>query len=105
MDPQKPYNPSEIEAKWQQFWEKNPLHRPAQKDKYYILDMFPYPSGDGLHVGHVENFTATDIYARFQALPRLFGIAPDGVGTLSACPLRISPSRRASLLSRRRGNL
>lgn len=63
------YNPKKIEVKWQKEW-KNNGHPKAKgrQGKFYILDMFPYPSGDGLHVGHVENFTATDIYARFKRM-------------------------------------
>jgi leucyl-tRNA synthetase len=63
------YNPAEIEPRWQAYWEQHrtfatpPL--PTDK-KCYILDMFPYPSGDGLHVGHPEGYTATDIVARFS---------------------------------------
>ncbi len=61
------YQPEKIEKKWQTLWEKQGHSKPkGGKGKYYILDMFPYPSGDGLHVGHVENFTATDIYTRFK---------------------------------------
>ncbi len=63
------YCPKKIEEKWQKEWRKN--GHPKTKGKngtYYILDMFPYPSGDGLHVGHVENFTATDIVARFKRM-------------------------------------
>ncbi|MFK8113706.1 MAG: class I tRNA ligase family protein, partial [Rubripirellula sp.] len=62
------YNPAEIEPRWQAYWEQ---HRPfvtpqnPTGKKRYILDMFPYPSGDGLHVGHPEGYTATDIIARF----------------------------------------
>jgi leucyl-tRNA synthetase len=65
------YNPSEIEPRWQAYWEE---HRPfvtpemPTGKKRYILDMFPYPSGDGLHVGHPEGYTATDIVARFARL-------------------------------------
>ncbi len=67
MKNMKSYNPQKIETKWQRIWEKDGHPKPKdKKGKYYILDMFPYPSGDGLHVGHVENFTATDIYARFK---------------------------------------
>ena len=63
----KAYEPKKIEGKWQKVWAKNgALKKTGNKGKFYILDMFPYPSGDGLHVGHVENFTATDIYARFK---------------------------------------
>ena len=62
------YNPSELEPRWQAYWEENATFRtpdePGEK-KRYILDMFPYPSGDGLHVGHPEGYTATDIVARF----------------------------------------
>ncbi|MFO1481094.1 MAG: leucine--tRNA ligase [Turneriella sp.] len=58
---------SEIEKKWQEYWEKNHTFRTPtdfSKPKYYVLDMFPYPSGAGLHVGHPEGYTATDIMAR-----------------------------------------
>lgn len=60
------YNPGKIEKRWQKIWETSHSRPRGIKGKYYILDMFPYPSGDGLHVGHVENFTATDIFARFM---------------------------------------
>jgi len=63
----KDYNFREIERHWQSFWEENHSFRagldPA-KPKYYVLDMFPYPSGSGLHIGHPEGYTATDIIAR-----------------------------------------
>lgn len=62
------YNHLHIEKKWQQFWDENQSFRTNihdfSKPKYYVLDMFPYPSGSGLHVGHPEGYTATDIVAR-----------------------------------------
>jgi leucyl-tRNA synthetase len=61
------YNPSTIEAKWQAFWEAKGTFATPQLprgEKLYVLDMFPYPSGDGLHVGHPEGYTATDIVCR-----------------------------------------
>src|SRR5579862_56197 len=74
-DTRKPYPFDAIEAKWQAFWEANstfaipnpgePGFNPA-RPKYYVLDMFPYPSGAGLHVGHPEGYTATDIVARYK---------------------------------------
>lgn len=67
----KPYKPREIEPKWQQIWAETGLYRTddsAIGEKKYFLDMFPYPSGDGLHVGHVRNYTITDIAARFSRM-------------------------------------
>jgi leucyl-tRNA synthetase len=65
------YNPATIEPKWQRYWEQNltfATPRMPAGEKMYVLDMFPYPSGDGLHVGHPEGYTATDIVCRYQRM-------------------------------------
>ena len=65
------YDHLKIETKWQDHWEKNKTFKvniDPEKEKLYILDMFPYPSGSGLHVGHPLGYTATDIYSRFKRL-------------------------------------
>jgi len=65
------YNPAELEPRWQSYWQEHRTFSaprlPAGK-KFYALDMFPYPSGDGLHVGHPEGYTATDIMSRFKRM-------------------------------------
>ena len=66
------YNFTEIEKKWQKYWEENEIFKTDvwdfSKPKYYALDMFPYPSGQGLHVGHPEGYTATDIISRMKRM-------------------------------------
>ncbi len=65
------YNFTEIEQKWQAYWEKNKTFKTVldkSKPKFYALDMFPYPSGAGLHVGHPEGYTATDIVSRYKRM-------------------------------------
>lgn len=65
------YNPGHIEPKWQAYWEENQTFKTSELpegEKLYVLDMFPYPSGNGLHVGHPEGYTATDITCRFERM-------------------------------------
>ncbi|MFK7817231.1 MAG: class I tRNA ligase family protein, partial [Planctomycetaceae bacterium] len=66
------YDAARIEPKWQQYWDANDTFvtddSPSDKEKMYVLDMFPYPSGSGLHVGHPEGYTATDITCRFARM-------------------------------------
>jgi leucyl-tRNA synthetase len=65
------YQPLKIEPKWQKFWDENETFRTmeeAGKPKFYALDMFPFPSGAGLHVGHPEGYTATDIVSRYKRM-------------------------------------
>ena len=62
------YNFLEIEKKWQEYWKTNETYKVgfSSKPKFYVLDMFPYPSGAGLHVGHPLGYIASDIYSRFK---------------------------------------
>ncbi len=66
------YDFKNIEKKWKSFWVENKTFKTDTKDfskpKYYVLDMFPYPSGEGLHIGHIEGYTATDIVARMKRM-------------------------------------
>src|SRR5205809_776701 len=65
------YSPHDIESKWQEYWEQNKTFRApddTSKPKLYVLDFFPYPSAEGLHVGHPEGYTATDIMARYKRM-------------------------------------
>ena len=66
------YNQLEVEKKWQKYWEDHHTFKTDvwdfSKTKYYALDMFPYPSGQGLHVGHPEGYTATDIMSRMKRM-------------------------------------
>ena len=92
------YDPKVIEKKWQKYWEDHETFRTDvhdfSKPKFYALDMFPYPSGVGLHAGHPEGYTATDIVSRMKRMQ----------GYASACRRSSMPSRRETIrrASRRR---
>lgn len=74
------YSPSSIEPKWQRFWESHKTFKTTDegRKKVYVLDMFPYPSGSGLHIGHPLGYTATDIYSRFKRMQGFDVLHPMG---------------------------
>ena len=73
------YNHAAIEKKWRENWEKNPINvNDGKKEKYYCLDMFPYPSGNGLHVGHWRGYVISDVWSRYQLLKGKYVIHPMG---------------------------
>jgi len=76
------YNFTDIEKKWQKYWEENKTFRTPEDlsnpKKCYVLDMFPYPSGAGLHVGHPEGYTATDIFSRYKRMKGFSVLHPMG---------------------------
>lgn len=74
------YSHRAIEKKWQKYWSENKTFKTATKynRKSYVLDMFPYPSGQGLHVGHPKGYTATDVYARFKRMNQFNVLHPIG---------------------------
>ena len=75
------YNFKEIEKRWHQYWVENQTYKVTEdknKKKYYVLNMFPYPSGAGLHVGHPLGYIASDIYARYKRLSGFNVLNPMG---------------------------
>jgi leucyl-tRNA synthetase len=107
------YNPAVLEPKWQRFWQENRTFaapRLPKKRKVYVLDMFPYPSGDGLHVGHPEGYTATDIVCRYQRMQGAsvmhpmgwdaFGLPAEQHAKKTGTPPRITTEKNISTFRR-----
>ena len=74
-----PYNHREIEQKWRKIWEEHPVNvNDGKKPKYYCLDMFPYPSGNGLHVGHWRGYVISDVWSRYKLQQGYYIVHPMG---------------------------
>ena len=83
------YNSGKIEKKWQSFWAENKLYEVTEdhsRPKYYVLDMFPYPSGAGLHVGHPLGYIASDIFSRYKRAKGFNVLHPMGYDALAYRP-------------------
>ena len=92
------YNFREIEKKWQQRWVEEKTYQVTEdesKQKFYVLNMFPYPSGAGLHVGHPLGYIASDIYARYKRLRGFNVLNPMGYDRFAGRAVR-HPDRTAS---------
>ena len=88
------YDPQQIEAKWQRLWKERDAHRvcdTSDKPKFYCLDFFPYPSGDGLSVGHCRNYVPTDAVSRLLPHARPQRPPPDGLGRLRPAGRELRP--------------
>jgi leucyl-tRNA synthetase len=107
------YNPAQIEPKWQRYWDERQtfaVPRVPTGEKRYFLDMFPYPSGDGLHVGHPEGYTATDIVSRFERMRGrtvlhpmgfdAFGLPAEEAAITRGIPPRVSTERNIANFTR-----
>ena len=95
-----PYNHKAIEKKWRENWEKNPVNPKVDekgnpKEKYYCLDMFPYPSGNGLHVGHWRGYVISDVWSRYKLHAGTTTSSIPWDGTHSDFRRRTTPSRWA----------
>ena len=78
-----PYNHRAVEQKWRQKWEENPINvNDGKKPKYYCLDMFPYPSGSGLHVGHWRGYVISDVWSRYKMLTGILSDPSNGMGCI-----------------------
>jgi leucyl-tRNA synthetase len=107
------YNPAEIEPKWQKYWDQNETFKAPEMptgEKLYVLDMFPYPSGEGLHVGHPEGYTATDITCRFERMRGrsvlhpmgfdAFGLPAEEYAIKTNTPPRVSTEKNIATFTR-----
>ena len=93
------YDPHVIEQKWQRLWKERDAYRTpdtSDRPKFYCLDIFPYPSGDGLSVGHLRNYVPTDAVARYKRMSGSQRPAPDGLGRLRPAGRELRSSRWAS---------
>ena len=93
-----PYNHKAIEKKWKEKWAENPVNPKVDengnpKKKYYCLDMFPYPSGNGLHVGHWRGYVISDVWSRYKLLQGYYIIHPMGWDADSVFRLKTMRSR------------